>query len=256
MPQAASAPGDQPTSTLFISDLHLDPSRPAVTRVFLDFLAGPARKAAALYILGDLFEAWIGDDAIERHHGEIATGLKALSTRIPIYFMAGNRDFLLGAEYARLAGMERIAEPVLHDFYGVSTLLLHGDILCTDDTEYRAFRAMVHNPAWQHDFLAKPIEVRRAMAGTARERSGERLRTLAPEIMDVNPEAVAQTFRKQGVRRVIHGHTHRPAIHQLEVDGIARERIVLGNWHEQGGSVLWLDANGPRLEAPPLQAGA
>lgn len=243
-------------STLFLADLHLDPSRLAVTRIFLDFLAGPARAAAALYILGDLFEVWIGDDDPDRYPVEIATGLKALSTRIPVYFMAGNRDFLLGAEYAQLAGMERIAEPVLHDFYGVSTLLLHGDVLCTDDAEYRTFRAMVHNPAWQHDFLAKPLEVRRAMAGIAREKSSARLQTLPPEIMDVNPEAVVHTFREQGVRRIIHGHTHRPAIHQLEVDGIARERIVLGDWHEPGGSLLWLDANGPRLETLPLQADA
>lgn len=242
-------------STLFISDLHLDACRPAVTGLFMDFLKGEARSAETLYILGDLFEAWLGDDDPDTHHARVADALSELSAAgVPVRFLVGNRDFLLGRAFARRAGMELLTEPVKLELHGVSTLLLHGDILCTDDTEYQAFRAMVRNPDWQASFLARPLEERRAMAAQARERSRERGQTMDIEIMDVNPEAVAGAFREHGVRRMIHGHTHRPDIHHLAVDAEPRERIVLGDWYEQG-SVLQVDERGADLRSLPLADG-
>ncbi|MGH8273512.1 MAG: UDP-2,3-diacylglucosamine diphosphatase [Gammaproteobacteria bacterium] len=239
-------------TTLFISDLHLDPVRPAVTELFLEFLAGEARKAEALYILGDLFEVWLGDDDPEPHHARVAEALHELAaTGTPIYFMVGNRDFLLGEDYARRAGMTILAEPVTLDLYGTPTVILHGDVLCTDDTAYQAFRTLVRNPAWQKDFLARPLEERRALAGEVREESKSRGANTAPEIMDVNGEAVAAAFREQTVPRMIHGHTHRPKVHGLNVSGEPRERIVLGDWYEQG-SVLRVNDDGADLAALPL----
>ncbi len=239
-------------STLFISDLHLDASRPAITALFLDFLAGDAHKADSLYILGDLFEAWLGDDDPDPHHARVAEALAELSgSGVPIYFLVGNRDFLLGEDYARRAGMTLLTEPVHLDLQGVPTLLLHGDVLCTDDTEYQTFRAMVRNPDWQKAFLARSLDERRMMAAQAREHSRTRGQTLDAEIMDVNPDAVAEAFRTHTVPRMIHGHTHRPYIHHIEVDGEPRERIVLGDWYEQG-SVLRVDAGGTELSRLPL----
>jgi len=239
-------------TTLFISDLHLDASRPAITELFLDFLAGEVREAEALYILGDLFEVWLGDDDPDPHHAHIADALTAVSTAgIPVYFIIGNRDFLLGKDYAQRAGMEILVEPRCFDLYGTPTVILHGDVLCTDDTAYQTFRAMVRNPAWQQDFLSRPLEVRRALAGQVRKASQSRGKTMAADVMDVNMDAVAAAFRTHGVRRMIHGHTHRPARHRLIVDGSARKRIVLGDWYTQG-SVLRVDGNGAELNTLSL----
>lgn len=239
-------------STLFISDLHLDAVRPAITELFLDFLSGEVREAEALYILGDLFEVWLGDDDPDPHHARVAESLAAVADAgIPVYFMVGNRDFLLGKAYAERAGMQLLAEPLCLDLHGTPTVILHGDVLCTDDIAYQNFRTLVRNPAWQEDFLARPLEVRRALAGQVREESRNRGQSMAPEIMDVNAEAVAAAFRKHGVPRMIHGHTHRPDIHRLMVDDIARERVVLGDWYTQG-SVLRVDENGLRLSTLPL----
>lgn len=233
--------------TLFISDLHLDPIRPRITELFLDFLAGEARDATALYILGDLFEAWIGDDDPDPHHARVADGLHALAdTGTRVYFLVGNRDFLLGKSYAVRAGMQLIEEPLTLDLYGTPTVILHGDILCTDDAEYQAFRAAVRNPEWQRDFLAHSLDERRALAAQARERSRAHNRSSSMDIMDVNAGAVAAIFREQGVARMIHGHTHRPGIHELEVDGNPCQRIVLGDWYEQG-SVLRVSESGADL---------
>jgi UDP-2,3-diacylglucosamine hydrolase len=240
-------------STLFISDLHLDPARPAVTALFLDFLAGEAREAEALYILGDLFEVWLGDDDPDPHHARVAEALHDFAAAGPaIYFMVGNRDFLLGEDYARRAEMTILSEPVKRDLYGTPTIILHGDVLCTDDTAYQSFRALVRDPAWQKDFLARPLKVRGALAGQVREESKSRGAATAPDIMDVNADAVAATFREHDVPRMIHGHTHRPAVHRIEVDGKPRERIVLGDWYEQG-SVLTVGESGARLATLPLQ---
>ena len=226
--------------TLFISDLHLDPARPHITQEFARLAAGAARDAAALYILGDLFESWIGDDDDAPLALDVAQALQALSAHgVPVYFMAGNRDFLLGEAYAARAGITLLADPTVIELAGERTLLMHGDMLCTDDVEYRKFRTLVRNPEWQRQFLAKSLTERRAFAAMARGESSRQTATKAPEIMDVNPDAVIAAMREHGVRRLIHGHTHRPATHRFELDGQAAERIVLGDWYEQG-SVLTL----------------
>ncbi len=227
-------------STLFISDLHLEDSRPGATAMFLRFLRDEAAGAHALYILGDLFEAWVGDDDPSITGGQVAAGLRALADAgVPVNFMHGNRDFLLGAEYARRCGMTLLPDPVLIDLYGTPTLLGHGDLLCTDDAAYQAFRAQTRDPRWQAQFLAQPLAARLAFAEQARAASKARYGELAragtaETITDVSAEAVADTFREQGVRRMIHGHTHRPAIH----DTPEGQRIVLGDWHEDGAMIL------------------
>ena len=221
--------------TLFVSDLHLDESRPQITSLFERFLAGEARNAAALYILGDLFETWIGDDDDAALPARVAKALRALAdTGVPIFFVAGNRDFLLGAEYAARAGLTLLADATVHVIASQPTLLMHGDTLCTDDTAYQAFRAQVRDDHWRRAFLAQPLDARRAFA--ARARAGSRQHTHAtPEVlMDVNATAVAAALRAAGVRRLIHGHTHRPAIHRLALDGRPAERVVLGDWYTQG----------------------
>lgn len=241
-------------TTAFISDLHLDPSRPEVTALFEQFLAIEARQLEALYILGDLFEAWIGDDDTDAHHAAVKAGLRELTTGgVPAFFMHGNRDFLIGQRFAAETGMTLLDDPVVIDLYGTRTVLAHGDTLCTDDTDYQAFRQTVHQPQWQQHFLSQPLEARRAFAGQARAESRKRQQDKAPEIMNVNQAAVEALFREYDVTRLIHGHTHRPGVHRFSVDGIERTRIVLGDWYEQG-SVLRCDADECRLEQMPLRA--
>ena len=231
--------------TLFISDLHLDEARPQIVDLFARFLADEARQADALYILGDLFESWIGDDDNAPLATRVANALRALRDRgVPIYFLHGNRDFLLGTDYAARAGIELLADPAIVELDGERTLLMHGDTLCTDDIEYQKFRNLVRNPAWQAQFLAKPLAERRAFAAQAREESRKQTAMKAAEIMDVNQAAVESTMHEYGVHRLIHGHTHRPAAHRFELDGRAAERIVLGDWYEQSSVLTW-----PRLSA-------
>lgn len=232
---------------LFAADLHLDPARPAVIRLFLDFLAREAPRAQALYLLGDLFEAWIGDDAVPADHPVLA-GLRALTDGgTPVRVMHGNRDFLLGEAFAATTGTALLPEPSLISIDGEAVLLEHGDALCTDDADYQRFRAMVRDPDWQSRFLALSVDERLAQARNARDRSGEHGRETADAIMDVNPAAVARRFREHGVSRLIHGHTHRPAIHELTVDGRPVTRLVLGDWFEQG-SLLRVSDGEYRLE--------
>ena len=239
-------------ATLFISDLHLEPARPAITALFLDFLKRRARRAEALYILGDLFEAWIGDDDDAELGGTVATALRTLTDQgIPTYFLHGNRDFLLGERFAAASGIQLLPENVVIELAGESVLLLHGDTLCTDDVEYQAFRAQVRDPAWRARTLALPLAQRRALAGQLRETSRQATRQKAADITDVNPTAVDWALRAHGVRRLIHGHTHRPAIHDWTLDGQSARRVVLGDWHDQG-SVLACDAAGWRLEPLPM----
>ena len=232
-------------STLFVSDLHLEDGRPDSSRLFLEFLAGPAREADALYILGDLFEYWIGDDAISPTAAEVARALSALShCGVPIHFMHGNRDFLLGEHYAEQAGMQLLPEQLVVELHGTPTLLLHGDTLCTDDVEYQAFRRQSRDPAWQAAVLNMSVEERLQMARSAREASSEHMATVSMEIMDVNEEAVLKTFQDAGVQRMIHGHTHRPAFHSHRLpDGAEGERVVLSDWY-QGGSYLEVSDSG------------
>lgn len=234
--------------TLFISDLHLDETRPAVTALFLDFLREQATQAAALYILGDLFEAWIGDDDARPHPCSVVSSLRALTdTGVPVTVMHGNRDFLLGTHFATASGATLLPDPSVIRLHGEPVLLMHGDTLCTDDHDYQQFRRMVRDPAWQQAFLARALVERAALAREARDASRHATAGKPYAVMDVNPQAVAAALHSHGVRRMIHGHTHRPAIHRLELDGAAAERIVLGDWHEQG-SVLVCDEAGCRLE--------
>lgn len=235
-------------STLFVSDLHLEDSRPEITRLFLSFLQGPARKARALYILGDLFEAWIGDDAPGETGIRVAAGLSELADGgVPVWFMHGNRDFLVGEDYCRRAGMTLIAEPRVIDLYGTPTLITHGDELCTGDVDYQRFRNKVRDPEWQRRMLSRPVWLRKLYARAARLVSRHRTGNKPENIMDVDREAVEQAFRGFGVQRIIHGHTHRPAIHELEIDGATCRRIVLGDWYEQG-SVLEVGEAGMDLK--------
>lgn len=239
-------------TTLFISDLHLHESRPAITDLFMAFLEGEAREAEALYILGDLFEAWIGDDAPTAHDKTVIAGMKALSdSGVPCYFMRGNRDFLIGERFSRETGFQILPDPTTVQLYGEPVLLMHGDSLCIDDHEYMAFQQLVRSEAWQQDFLSKSIEERIAFAKRAREESSARGKEKSMEIMDVNKDEVEKVMRESRVRRFIHGHTHRPAIHDMDIDGEAAQRIVLGDWYEQG-SVLRVDDSGYDLQVIPL----
>jgi len=230
-------------TTLFISDLHLDPERPAITELFGRFLEGEARGADALYILGDLFEAWVGDDdpsaagafVAERLHGLVEAG-------VPVHFQRGNRDFLLGAGYAARAGFTILPDPAVILLDGRPALLSHGDLLCTDDVAYQAFRAQTRDLAWQARFLAQPLQARLAFAAQARTASQARQGELKQagtmeSITDVAPATVEEMFARYGVDTLIHGHTHRPAIHALTIGDRQCRRIVLGDWYTQG-SVL------------------
>jgi UDP-2,3-diacylglucosamine hydrolase len=224
------------TGILFISDLHLEDARPETTRWLQGFLQGPARKAEALYILGDLFEYWIGDDAPSATAVEVAAGLTDLGRAgVPSYFMHGNRDFLLGEDYAASAGLQLLPETRVADLYGTPTLLLHGDTLCTDDTEYQAIRRRVRNPEWQAAVLALPVPERLRMAREARDASMQHTGSATEAIMDVNGTAVRKAFTTHGVTRMIHGHTHRPARHRHRLEnGSHAERIVLADWYRSG----------------------
>ncbi|MEJ2480662.1 MAG: UDP-2,3-diacylglucosamine diphosphatase [Acidihalobacter sp.] len=234
--------------TLFISDLHLDPERPEVIDLLVRFLDGRAAAADALYILGDLFEYWIGDDDIRDGLLPAIEALRRLSDAgVPVQFMVGNRDFLVGEGFAERTGCRLLDDPTRIELYGVPTLLMHGDSLCTDDVAYQTLRKQLRDPAWQAGFLALPVEQRRAQAEALRRESREATRDKAAEIMDVNTTEVAAAFREHGVRRIIHGHTHRPAVHALQLDGEPTKRIVLGDWYTQG-SVLSVTPAGYELE--------
>ena len=226
--------------TFFISDLHLDESRPEIVVQFERFLAEEARGADALYILGDLFESWIGDDDDSPLAGRIARALRALrDSGVPIYFMRGNRDFVLGKAYADRAGMIILDDPTVIDLHGTRALLMHGDTLCTDDVDYQKFRRLMHNRLFQRIALATPLRWRRAFAGKLRGQSQKRVAAKREEIMDVNQSAVESAMREHGVNLLIHGHTHRPATHRFDLDNGTAERIVLGDWYEQSSVLTW-----------------
>jgi UDP-2,3-diacylglucosamine hydrolase len=235
-------------TTLFIADLHLDPSRPHITELFERYLASDeVRHADALYILGDLVEAWIGDDDDAELPERIARAIRGVrDAGVPVYFMVGNRDFLLGQDFAHRAGFELLDDGTVHTLHGQPTLLMHGVVLCTDDVAYQAVRQQVRTPQWQAQILSMPLDARRAFAAKAREDSRAHTGSTMETIMDVNTDAVADAMRKAGVTRLIHGHTHRPAVHRFELDGQTAERIVLGDWYEHG-SVLKVDEHGATL---------
>ena len=238
-------------STLFISDLHLDDHRPAVTALFCEWLQREAKQADALYILGDLFEAYIGDDDDAPLIATVADALREVADAgVPVSFVHGNRDFLVGPAFAQRAGMTLLPESSVVDLHGTPTLLLHGDTLCLDDVAYQRIRVQLRHPDWQRQFLAQPLAARRAFAAQARAESAKHTGAMDLAIMDVTASAVEAALDATGVRRMIHGHTHRPAVHEL---GDQRQRIVLGDWYEHG-SVLRVDPHDLRLATLPLPA--
>ena len=238
-------------ATLFISDLHIDASRPAITEQFLSFLSDEARHAEALYILGDLFESWVGDDAADSAQAAAMAALHSLTGHgVPSFVMHGNRDFLLAEQFCRMSGAQLLPDPLIVTLYGEPVLVMHGDALCTDDRAYQRLRATVREADWQRQFLALSIASRRALAGAARAGSQAHTAALEYAITDVNADSVARALRNSGVATLLHGHTHRPAIHALQVDGRPCTRIVLGDWYDQGSVLRW-DCNGPELNNLP-----
>jgi UDP-2,3-diacylglucosamine hydrolase len=235
-------------TTLFISDLHLSSQRPDITELFVGFLEDRAAHAEALYILGDLFEVWLGDDMTMPEYQNAIDGLRRLSDGgVSLFFMHGNRDFLVREAFELATGASLLEEPHCIELNGEKTLLMHGDTLCTDDVEYQKFRAMVRDPQWQRTMLAKSPEERLALAQQYRTMSQTETANKEEAIMDVNQQAVEQIMRQYGVLQLIHGHTHRPHIHHFRLDGKPAKRLVLGDWYEQG-SVLECDDKGCRLE--------
>lgn len=222
-------------STLFISDLHLDPSRPQITKAFLRFLFNQAAQAESLYILGDLFEAWIGDDDDSEFVLHIKEALQRFSqSGVPTYFLHGNRDFLVGEQFAEDTGITLLEETTVVDLYDEKVLLAHGDTLCTRDVEYLEFRSMVRSQAWQAQVLSQPLAVRRQMAADLRNKTQSMTAMKADDIMDVTPSEVVAIMQTEGVKKLIHGHTHRPNRHQVTLDSGLGERVVLGDWCEKG----------------------
>jgi UDP-2,3-diacylglucosamine hydrolase len=220
---------------LFVSDVHLDVGAPEASEQFVAFLGNEASRAEALYILGDLFEAWVGDDDADPGKERVCRALRTLSKGgVACFALHGNRDFLLGPGFSARSGCRLLADPVVALLDGERVLLTHGDALCTDDHSYQELRSVVRDPLWQRRFLALPLAHREQLADEARAGSRRHTARTVPYIMDVNAEAVTAAFRATGVRRMIHGHTHRPGVHELQIDGTAAQRIVLGAWYEQG----------------------
>ncbi len=233
-------------TTRFIADLHLEEDRRDVTDAFLAFLPRYAHGIEALYILGDFFEAWIGDDERSPLQQEIAEALQATrATGTALYLMHGNRDFLIGEDFCQRIGATLLDDPTVIDLYGEPTLLMHGDSLCTADEEYQRFRANMRDPQWQQAFLQRPLADRQMVARQMRQISQAKNQDKQQDIMDVTPDEVIRAMAEHGVRQFIHGHTHRPAIHDLQVEGAPAKRYVLGDWYSE----LWYITATP--EQPP-----
>ena len=238
-------------TTLFVSDLHIDAARPEIAAQFAKFLGDEAQSADALYILGDLFESWIGDDDPNPHYAQTKQRLRALvDYGVPVFFMHGNRDFMIGERFANETGVVILDDPLVRNIHGRDVLLGHGDAYCTDDHEYQAARRMTRDPKWQSMMLARPLHDRMAFAAAARTKSAARSGTLDTRITDVNPQAIDAVMQQHGVQIMLHGHTHRPAIHLIQRHDCAATRIVLGDWFEHGSVVRW-DSLGPMLSAIP-----
>ena len=232
---------------LFISDCHVDASKPEITSNLLEFLQNRAKHARFLYILGDLFEAWLGDDDHNPGNEAVIKSLQLLSKNTEIFFLAGNRDFLLGDKAATEIGFRRIDDPTLLQLGELQVALLHGDTLCTDDADYQTFRRMVREPNWQAQFLQKTLAERQAIAAALRVKSAEAMADKTVEIMDVSPDTVTSCFAESKVDIIIHGHTHRPAIHQYTDN---RRRYVLGDWNPQPSYLSWSSKLGFTLTDP------
>jgi len=237
-------------TTLFISDLHLDCTRPDISAQFLEFLEREGRRAQALYILGDLFEAWIGDDDPDPDKRRVIAGLRAVTDAgVKSFLIHGNRDFLIGKRFCRETGVQLLADGTVIDVYGRRVLLMHGDLLCIDDHAYQRLRRIVRNPLVQFVMRRLTLRQRQRLAERMRAGSKDHIASMdiaAPEIMDVNEDEVRRTFARYGVDCIIHGHTHRPAIHEMQIDGHPAVRIVLGDWYEQGSVLRW-DSGGFQL---------
>jgi UDP-2,3-diacylglucosamine hydrolase len=235
----------------FASDLHLDPTTPQIADRFKRFLAGPAREARSLFLLGDLFEAWIGDDDPEPAHREVAAAIAdAAAAGTLVYVMRGNRDFMLGQRFCTDSGAILLDDPAIVPVAGERVLLSHGDGLCVDDRPYQKLRALVRDPSLREGFARLPIEARRRLASEAREGSREHLANASSYITDVNQPAVVSVMRDAGVPLMIHGHTHRPGVHRFRADGIDRTRVVLGAWHDDAHVVRWDDAGWQLIPCP------
>lgn len=235
-------------TTFFISDLHLDESRPAITELFLHFLTEQASQAQALYILGDLFEAWIGDDEQTPLHLQISAALQQLTQKdVPVYYIHGNRDFLIGEQFLQASGCQLLTDPTVIDLYGNPTLLTHGDILCTSDSRYQRYRRFVQHPLSKKIFLALPLSIRQKIANYLRNKSKQYTTTAAEHIMDVTPATVIATMQQYQVKQLIHGHTHRPAIHTLHLNNQTAKRYVLGAWEESGNTLIANHNTPPKL---------
>lgn len=227
-----------------LSDLHLHPERPELIQIFLDYLQGPAHTAQSVYLLGDIFEYWLGDDAGLVVYAPLIEALRALSlAQVAVFFQHGNRDFLVKQDFAAATGATLLSPEYCVTLGGIPTLLMHGDSLCTDDVEHQKFRAVALDSAVQQRILSLPLAQREQIAQSLRLNSKEVKRYKPQDIMDVNQDAVLSVMRQHAVRRLIHGHTHRPHTHQFQLDGHNAERIVLADWREQG-HVLRLDSSG------------
>ena len=234
-------------TTLFVSDLHLEAGRPEIGDQFLAFLAGEASRADALYIRGDLFEVWVGDDDPNTHYAVIKQALRELvDNGVTTYFMHGNRDFMIGNVFARETGVRILSDPYPVDFYGDKVLLSHGDALCIDDVQYQNARRITRDPEWQAMMLAKPLAERLTIAKHLRAESIAHGAMIDQSITDVNQDEVLRVVRDHGVDVLLHGHTHRPAVHAIDLGDRVAKRIVLGDWYEQGSVVRW-DESGPEL---------
>ena len=237
---------------LFISDLHLDPSRPAATEAFLNFLKGPARSATDLYIIGDLFESWIGDDDPNPLYQGITAAINEVAQAgVRCFFMAGNRDFVVGEDFLQRAGMTRLHDPALISIGHASVLISHGDIYCTDDLGYQRYRRIVYNPVIRAIYDSLPFFMRSWVVNRIRSSSQSNIVFKPPKIMDVNPAAIENALKEHGVNIMLHGHTHRPAIHEFQANGSPAKRIVLGDWYKEGSVLRW-DEAGPKLETLPF----
>jgi UDP-2,3-diacylglucosamine hydrolase len=238
-------------ATLFVSDLHLHPSRADVCACFTDFLASLPGQAQALYILGDLFDAWVGDDHPEPAYEPVKQALaRCTAAGTPVFVLHGNRDFLLGERFARDTGCTLLPDPVVIELYGERALLMHGDSLCTDDVEYQRLRRQLRDPEWQAQALALPLHERLELAQQARDLSMMSNRGKDENIMDVNPDEVLRMFATHDVGLLIHGHTHRPGLHRIRHNGRALRRFVLGDWYEHG-SVLSANSDGLTFRTLP-----
>jgi UDP-2,3-diacylglucosamine hydrolase len=224
--------------TLFISDLHLDPTSPQQIKWFLNFCETQAIKADALYILGDFFEAYLGDDEKSEFHSTLIEALKNLTSHLPVYFMRGNRDFLVGKKFLKQTGCQLLIDPIVIDLYGCPALLMHGDTLCTDDIDYLRFRTRTQNVFYQKLVLACPLFIRRKMAQGLRKRSKKHTSSVKKEIMDTNPQEIRRVMKEHHVSLLIHGHTHRPCMEYFELEGKKACKIVLSDWHNKGNFLI------------------